>query len=376
MHFTKRKVVTVALAVCMLLPGCGFNETPATPTEQQQPVIEYLSVGDSFLRSNLKIKATLTDLSVTPNKKVKVELYVDKNGNGQGVIGVGSGVYDVLVSGDHIYVKVADNNYVRISDVTGRLISSTVNVVGTNDMLSLGFKLSGDVPVGYAARNGSLLIESQFGQSTNMFSPTAVNTDKAMTVSELTRYIADYNTDISVGVEKEDEGPGNDIDSDVKTFYVNSPYGVVIDGIVYSIGDTCNPSTYFAGGERPEGVLYSNTYKQDTRVDFVHISYLATNGRASFTTMSDYVQRIWSDADWGFLDLKSGMSEKQVKYLLGYKLSKADAEGWVAMDEELVVTRFANNTYYCELGILQIEVRMEDGFAEEIHVEQALNFRK
>lgn len=376
MRFTKRKVATVALAVCMLLPGCGFNETPATPPEQQQPVVEYLSVGDSFLRSNLKIKATLTDLSVTPNKKVKVELYVDKNGNGQGVIGVGSGVYDVLVSGDHIYVKVADNNYVRISDVTGRLISSTVNVAGANDMLSLGFKLSGDVPVGYAARNGSLLIESQFGQSTNMFSPTAVNTDKAMTVSELTRYIADYNTDISVGVEKEDEGPGNDIDSDVKTFYVNSPYGVVIDGIVYSIGDTCNPSTYFAGGERPEGVLYSNTYKQDTRVDFVHISYLATNGRASFTTMSDYVQRIWSDADWGFLDLKSGMSEKQVKYLLGYKLSKADAESWVAMDEELVVTRFANNTYYCELGILQIEVRMEDGFAEEIHVEQALNFRK
>ena len=377
MNDCKKKAILASIIVTTLLSGCGTiagNDNVAP--QPQTPVIEYLSVGDSFLKSNLKIKSTLTDMSVTPSRTIKVELYVDKYGNGQGVIGIASGVYDVIVSGDHLYVKVADNNYVRVSDVTGRLVSSAVNVVGATDMVSLGFRLSGAVPVGYAARNGSLIIETQFGQSTNTFNATPVNTDKVMTLSELSKYIADYNTDISVGVEEKDDGPGNNIESDVKTFYLNSPYGVQIDGRTYSIGDTCNPSTYFGEEERPEGVLYSNTYKQDKRVDFVHISYLATNGRASFTTMSDYVQSIWSNADWNFLDLKNGMTDKDVKYLLGYKLGKSEQETWSPMDEDFVFLRYADNVYYCELGILKIEIRMASGFAKEIYVEQALNFKK
>ena len=374
----KQIVVAGALSLSTILSGCSlpYNNTSEQPPVQQQPVIEYLSVGDSFLRANLKIKATVTDVTVTPSRSLKFELYVDKNGNGQGMMGLGDRVYDVIISGDNLYVKVADGNYIRISDVTGRLVRSDAKLSGATDMVSLGFSLSGTTPVGYTSRTNSIVVDTKFAQSSNTFATTAVAESQTMTIPQLAKYIADYNTDISVGVDQKEETPGNDIEISDKTFYVNSPYGVMIDGKVYSIGDTCNPSYYFGEDDVPHGVLYSNIYKQDTRVDFVHYSYLATNGMAMITTLKNYVQRIWSDADWKFLEIEKGMDSKEIGKLLGLKLTKEEQETWTPMAEGLTVIKSAADIYQCELGILKIEIRMVSGKASEIYVEQTLNVRQ
>lgn len=364
----KRKILCFALAatLLMLLTSCGKTQTP-NPVSSELP--EQETIGDVFLSSNLKIKSSITDHSVNPKRVVTVELYVDSEGDGQGLLGFGDLVLDVIVVKDKMYVVVDTGVVVGITDITGRLVFSDTEFSAQADMEAMGFTLdANEIPVTYGARKGTTSVETQYAQSVNDFETASVIASSDMTLLDAVSYIMDYNAEKEVNVEApEEEEPVND-------FYINSKYGVTIDGKVFSVGDTCNPETYF-NNATPEGLLHTYEYNEDTRVDFEHVSYLSSTGRTVFVLTSNYVQSITTDADFEFLGIKPGISDKELKRLLGYKLTKKDMETFVPIDDSLVVNNFKSSTYYCTVANLSVEFRIEKSVLKEIYIEQKLDFK-
>lgn len=326
------------------------------------------ALGDVFLTSNLKIKSIVTDYSVSPQREITVELYVDSEGNGEGMLGFGDVVCDVYVVKDVLYIVVDKDIVISVNDITGRLTASADDLAGKEDLTTVGFRVAGGVPIEYNAKLGNLNVTTNFAQSTNTFTATSLATDNVMDFASAIKYIVEYHDDKASTVETPDDG------KEVQSFYLQSKYGVTIDGGLYSVGDTCNPSTYFAG-RMPEGILTSTKYKQDEKVDFLHVSYITDTGRSSIITTSNYVQAIESSAQFSWLGLEQGMDPKELKLLLGYKLSKKEAEGWEPIDPDLTVNDFKKNTYYCTLGVLNIELRCSTNAGlESIYLERPLDY--
>lgn len=339
----------------------GGSNSPTTGTITQ-------ALGDVFLNSNLKIKSVLQDMSIAPAREIIVELYVDAQGNGEGMLGFGDIVCDVRVVKDVLYIIVDDDTVVSVNDITGRLTSSADDLSGINDLTTVGFKVVGDVPIEYSAKLGNVSMVTSFAQSTNTFEATTLATDNVMSFASAINYIIEYNSDKAGLVDSGEDS------KDVQSFYLNSPYGVTVDGGLYSVGDTCNPSTYF-GGRTPEGLLTSSKYKEDAKIDFLHVSYISETGRSSVVLTSDYVQAFETSAQFTWLGLDKGTDAKTLKYLLGYKLSKKDLESWSPIDPELQVIDYKSNTYYCTVGSLKIELRCSSSAGlESIYIERPLDY--
>lgn len=367
------RIAGIVLATVSLttLCGCGKglddsgqSNTPTVSTEQ----VSYL--GDVFLESNLKIQSTITDTSVDPSRSCTVELYVDGDGDGQGLLGFGDQVLDVRVVNDMLYIIVDQTTVVGVTNITGRLVFSDTTLAGYDDLATVGFTLdAAGTPIQYAARQGTTNVSTRYAQSVNSFDTASVTATTTMGFNEAIVYIMDYLSEQQVSVESPEENP------EVKDFYIGSEYGVAIDGTVFSIGDTCNPSTYF-NGLTPEGLVDSFTYRQDERVDFTNASYISNTGRTVFTLMGNYVQAIQTTADFSFLGIEKGMSANDLKYALGYKLTTKQMETWEPIDPDLVVTGNKSQDYYCTVGNLYVEFRCTKNVLTEIYIEQTLDFKR
>lgn len=355
----------IILVFILVFSGCsrGTEEIPAeTPVKSE-------TVGDRFLKSNLKIQSSVVDTSTSPETTYIFELYVDSDGNGQGLIGLGEKVLDVVISDDVLYILLDNNVVVGITDITGRLVFTGLDLAGESDLSLMGFTVdSKSVPIEYSARQGSLVVNSNYAQSVNTFEATSISATKMLDFKSAITYILDYMSSEEVSVDPEETKVP------VVDFYIQSEYGVEIDGTVYSVGDTCNPATYF-NGQTPEGILGSYEYKQDTRVDFQHISYLSNSGRTVFTVTGNYVQAIQTTASFKFLGVSSGLDEKELKSLLGYKLSKSEQESFKPLVPGLSVTNVKSSVYYCTLGALNVEFRCEGGVLSSVYVEQRLDYK-
>lgn len=367
MRLVKRLLCIIfCLLFLMLLPACGAREGNQEDTPNTVEVVQPQALGDVFLNSTLKLKSTIVDSSISPAREITVELYVDSTGSGEGMLGFGDTVCEVRVVRDVLYILVDSGVVVTISDVTGRMVSSQTSLEGISDLTTAGFKVVGGTPVEYNAKLGDLTISTVFAQSANTFEPATLSTDNVMTFKDAINYIIDYNSQAGSAVTTEEE-------NEVISFYLNSPYAIEIDDGVYSIGDTCNVSTYF--GERtPEGILTSNRYKEDQRVDFTHVSYISETGRSSFTLITNYVQAIETSAQFTWLGLSKGMDTKYLGNLLGYRLSKKDTEGWTPIDEKLVLKDFRSNTYYCSVDSLNVELRCNSYGLDSIYIERPLDY--
>lgn len=362
------RFLCIVLLFAVLVSGCA--PTTANPVES---VIEThsnsVTLGDQFLRSNLKVKSTITDTSVSPASTYTIELYVDSDGDGQGLIGFGDKVLDVIVSSDILYLIINDTTVVGVTDISGRLVFSDLVLAGETDLSLLGFTVdAASTPIEYNSRQGSLIISSQYARSVNTFDAVSITSTKMLDFKSAMTYILDYMASEEVVIDPEETVVP------VVDFYINSEYGVEINGNVYSVGDTCNPSTYF-NGQTPEGILDSYEYKQDTRVYFQHISYLSDSGRTVFTVTGNYVQAIQTNTSFKFLGVSSGLDEKELKALLGYKLSSSEQENFKPLVPGLSVINVKSNVYYCTLGALNIEFRCEKGVLSSVYVEQRLDYK-
>lgn len=359
--------------MCVLLTalvGCSRGVSSETPMPAESSET-YVTPGDVFMASNLKIRTDITDNSGAEPKSYVVEVYTDKNGNGQGLISIGDLVLDVRVVNNDVYVVVDSGVVVRLTDISGRMIFTETAVSGSTDLETLGFELDPNgFPLSYSARSGTLVLNTKYAQSTNEFTPASIvaTTDKKFV--DAIKYILDYLADSAVsGVEVEPTT------SPVSDFYIESNYGVIIGDKLFSVGDTCNPSTYFFE-QTPEGIMLSHAYRLDERLDFTHVSYISETGRTVFTLMGNYVQAIQTTATFSFLGIEKGISTDELEYKLGYKLSKDEVETWTSLDEKLSVVEVKNNVYYCALGNLSVEFRCKNRILTEIYVEQALDFKR
>lgn len=369
MHNWKLFVLSAGLLGVCTLAGCSGKSPPA---QSDNPAIVQTQqeLGDVFLESNLKIKSTITDLNATPSRSITFELYVDSEGDGSGLLGFGETLCDVIVSNNNLYVVVDANNVVQVTDLTGRMVPTTLNLAGQGDLTAIGFTVRDGTPLSYDGKDGNLIINTVFGISTNTFDPQSVTASNSFTLTGTLDYIVEYNAAKKATAEQADEGKPEVVD-----FYNNSKYGVTIDGTVYSLGDTCNPSTYFRGAT-PEGLVTSTEYKEDTRVDFQHVSYLSPDGRTVFTVTDNYVQAIQSTANFEFLGIARGADFKALKKQLGFSLTKKDLETWEPIDEDIVPVSSKSKCHAIQLGDYYIEFRSTDNQTlSEIYVEQLLDFK-
>ena len=364
---SKKLYKALPLAALVLLSGCK-DKNPTV--EQQSGVVQSTTYGDAFLAQSLKCKTVLKDKTVSPYREIVLEYYVDGQGDGQGLIGFGDLVYELTLVNDVIYVHVDKDTgtILALSDITGHGVPRDAKIAGNNNLASEGFVVNGSAITGFTRKTDVLEITTQYASSTHTFNPASITATEQLPAASAAVYIMDYNSAANSG---DAENPTETV---VEDFYARSPVGVTIEGEVYSVGDTLNPSTYFKG-LTPEGILTSSVYKEDTRVDFLYNSYISTTGRSVFVTNSNYITAINTTADFEFLGVAKGTDSKTLKSLLGYKLSSKEMESWTPIHEALTVKEFKNNTYYCSLGNLNVEFRLERGQAlAEIYIEQVLNF--
>jgi len=301
-------------------------------------------------------------------------MYVDGDGSGEGLIGFGDTVLDVRAVANDLYILVDDTHPVKISDVTARGYFSSVQTSDIGDMRGVGFSFVSDFPTGFEGRQGTLTVSTQYAQSSNTYTAARISDENTMDLVSAINYAIDYLSD------KADESTGGNGGSSsdaqatgVETFYVNSDYGIEIDGQVYSIGDAINYDDYFQD-LMPSGILNSYKYKEDERIDFTHVSYTGAVGQLTVTELSGYVQGLQTNTDFKFRGFEKGMTSKEVKWGLGYKVSAKDAESHPVFDSNIVVDGFKKNTYFCHVGDLNVELRMSKDVLSEIYIEQNLEF--
>lgn len=363
------RIGNIVLVITLLVVMVSCSSPGNDASSNKEPTVQVTSLGDSFLSSNLKIKAEVIDRSLDPQRKIDIELYVDSDGDGQGLVGFGDTVIDVVVVSDMMYLVDDSGIVIGITDISARMLFYDVDITGQDDLTGFGFTCdSKGLPVSYSARRDNVSVDAQYAQSVNTFDTFSVAASTSLPLCEAVTYVIDYNTKTDPVVDEEVDTPN------VEDFYINSRYGVTIDGLTFSVGDTCNPSTYFHG-LTPEGLLTSSEYKEDTKVSFQHVSYLSSTGRTVFVLASNYVQSITTNANFEFLGINSGISDKDLRTLIGYRLTSAERENFIPLDSTLSVDSYKDSTYYCTIQNLKVEFRMEKSLLKELYIEQELDFK-
>lgn len=334
---------------------------------------------NSFLHTGFKIKATLTPQVMSTFDQVIFEVYIDKNGNGYGLCGYKDNVYDVVISSDRVYIKVDANIVAHISDLTGHMIPTTLEY-DNNNMGEKGFSLLNGIPVSFKGSTNDLLYSNVYQASDAVFDEVIVSEDNSMTTIGFINYILDYKGSVYISPQTPDTGVTTDTNNpthipDKESFWNNYAVGVKIHETIYSIGDYCNPNTYFEDS-KPSGIVPSYAYNKDSLVEMLHISYKSSDGETGFMLTDGYVQAIYTTSPFLFVDIYSGMDRKELRDTLGVGLSKKQLETFAPMIEGLDNVKSKGNGYtmtYNDLTIT-IEVSGKTNTVTSIKIEKYLDF--
>ena len=320
--------------IAVALSGCSKQEEPP-PIEE--PVTPELRYGDIFLQSGFKIRAILTPQDVSTLDPLTFEVYVDSKGNGNGLVGYKDGVYDVIIANDKVYITVGQNTVINLTTLTGHMVPSSLDLSGVSDMNALGFTIYNDAVVAFKANVGNVIYDVTFTGSDATFEPTTVAAGNTMELNDVISYILDYEA--TLHVSQEEQTP----EVVKESYYNKADEGVTIHGVVYSIGDYCNPDTYFEG-INPSSFVPEYAWNKDDKVEFLHTSYISSDGKTEFVTTEGYVQMIRTTAVFEFLGMKTGDNYKELATRLGLDLKKADVESYKPIREGLVATKGKSNT--------------------------------
>lgn len=343
----------LSLLLCFCLTGCGKESVTDGPVTPPSPV-NVPTQGETFLASGLKIKAIITPQAAATLDPLTFEVYVDGAGNGTGLVGYKDEVYDIVISEDKVYVQIAESVAIEVTDVTGHMIPTDVDVASSKDLASLGFTMLAGKPSAYRTTTNDCLFDVTFGSSDATFDATTIAYGNTMTVTDLITYILSVQ---SLGYTVEGDNNADPIEPEKGSFWNNSVTGINIHDKVYSIGDFCNPSTYYEG-LTPEGITPSYAYNGDNKVEFRHINYQSSDGRTSFMISEGYVQAISTTCEFQFLEVYKGMPVADLKPILGIGLKKAELEEFKPMIEGLEVVKSSGSSgYTLKLGDMTILIK-------------------
>lgn len=345
-----QRILLPCMLLLTLLAGCK-EDTPAHPT--QPSASSAVSAGNSFMQSAFKIRTEVKTKASVSSDPLIFEVYVDAEGDGNGMVGYRDNVYDVYLVGGEIYVVVSDGTTVHITDLNSHMVPSSLNLTQSSDLKSLGFALLDNVVVSYNGGTEDTDIVSKYESSVSTFEPVAISQSNGMTTGELLKYF--FNKAGTVYTE-----PTTPVVTEPPrtSFYTNSASGITIHDVVYSLGDFCEPYTYF---ERmiPQGINTRDEWKEDTKVTFTYVSYISRDGSTTFMTTDGYVQAINTTSEFTFLDdIKHGMSDDDLKVLLGIGLKKDALETFEPIREGFTAAK-ASHGYTCTYGDMTIELELD-----------------
>lgn len=343
-------VAAVLLLLCVLT-GCEQDTHNSVPPRPETPAPT--AAGDTFLSSGFKIRSEIKPKSSVSSDPIIFEVYVDGQGNGSGLVGYRDNVYDVYLVGREVYVVVTDGTAVHVTDLTAHMYPTSVSVTGAGDLKSLGFSMISDSVVNYTGGNDSVDMVSQYEKSISTFEPVAISQSNNMTCVELLKYFFD-----NANAGFVEPNVSESIPPERTSFYVNSAFGVTIHDTVYSLGDFCEPYTYFEG-MIPQGINTNSGYREDEKVIFTYVSYLSRDGSSTFMMTDGYVQAISTTSDFTFLEvITRGMDSQELERLLGIGLKKDEIEEFVPIREGLIAEK-SRSGLTCTYGDMTIELEVD-----------------
>lgn len=335
-------VLLIIAMFCSLLCGCDQQSPGVTQSPGVAEIPGGIGIsGTVFLQKGYQVKMEVTPKKADSMDPMIFEVYVDNAGNGKGMLGYKDDVYQVVVLKDKVYVQIAANTVASISDLSGHLVPSSLKLDTVSDIGAVGFSEGESNLLNFRYVNADASYSGIFMENNTVQTVTSVSSGNTMTMNAFITYILNN----SQGLYIDPSVLGSQAPDVVKeSFYNENWMGIEIHGQVYSIGDYCNPTTFFEESV-PEGIIPSYAYKGDERVELQTISYISQDGRTSFMTTEGYVQSISTSSPFKWLSFESGMSADEVKYAVGYKLGKKDQETWKPVAEGLECIGYAKNVY-------------------------------
>ena len=348
--------LTLFSFIAIALTGCSKQEPPVDSSITQGPVQQEVYHGDVFLQSGFKIKAVLTPQAVSTLDPLTFEVYVDAKGNGNGLVGYKDGVYDVIITNDKVYITVGSNTVINLTTLTGHMIPSSVVLNGVSDLKSLGFTLHNDTVIAYKASIEDVIYDVTYSPSDTTFESTTVAAGNAMALNDVISYILDYEANLHV--------TSTDTPEEVvkESFYNKADEGVKIHDVIYSISDYCNPDTYFESIQ-PSSLVPEYAWNKDDKVEFLHITYISSDGQTEFVTTEGYVQTIRTTAVFNFMGLTSGMTYDEVAAILGVKLKKQEMETFKPLREGMIAVKSKSSSGSIEVSYKDLSILF--GFNKE-----------
>ena len=352
------KLSVPLVIMCLSFSGC-FTHNESNPGEASSDLPPAQEDNVNFSNSGFKIRMTITSPRVKSDEALVFEIYVDKSGCGRGLLGFKDDVYDLIISEDKVYVRVENNLFIYLNEITGHMISSSISVNSETKLSDLGFEyVTGEV-FKYNRTVGELSFDGVFQVNDDTFEHILISDDNPMTIEVFINTVSSADIQ-SPSEDVEDTGDDSNStgEEDNDSYYVNSNTGIEVHGKVYSITDYCNTSTYFEG-QTPEGIVPEYILREDSRVELLHISYISTDGKFKVATTDGYVQAISTTTSFNWLGLSSGMNREELERKLGINLKKGDADNYVPVIDGITAKKSKDNGYICEYGNLTIALKMD-----------------
>lgn len=365
----------VGIATAILLGATGCKD-------------ENIGAGTEFLTGAYKIKSVLEIKS--SGDTVTLECFVDGDGDGEGLLSYAEGVYDVGINGDQIFVKVNDGLTVALTGITGHFVIPDSMMAGAKniaDLSAYGFTVADNKIVGYSKNADTYSVSSQYSTSTTEFDSKSYSTSRDVTPVALVGLLSEQQDTVSTGsalvtaeneeVPEEEERGAEEREriEKLESFYNNFSSGVQIANQIFSIGDTCNPATYYFD-EIPEGITQKKEYSRDERITVDYVSYLSKEGKTVFSVVGGYVRSIYTTCPFTWCGINSTMSKEELEAYIGDDLSDKEKEetGFSIPFKGLEYTDKKGKQYYFEISDLTAELTLDGDAISSLYVRRTLDF--
>lgn len=313
-----KKLVLLLIPLSIALQsGCSIENAPVSSTQSGSYVSEQKE-------DRLRVKSSITFSDTS------IELDYNLNGgHGSGLLKHGDNIYRVVIYDYVIFVEIMTNTFYSIDDLT-----YTCKLLNADNERS-AVNSNGDIA--YTGNYKGISVVTSYTNITTSVDELPVVSRYSKSLSELINEIKDYESIVDyedIVSSKDDEAT-----EVVKTsFYSNSEYGITVDGLLMSLNDYCNPMDY-KQDYLPEGIVPQKVLDGDNTVEYLHVSYLASNGKITLKTLDGFVKSIEVTGSFSFLNIKESTTLNELKYLLGVNLKSSEKIDWSPIKGDPTVTK-------------------------------------
>lgn len=291
-----KNIFLIPIIGSILLTGCST----------EQPKEEITTYNFSNVAHKIK-----SDIILNNEDTYLFEGYISPAGEGNGVLKHGETVYNIIISGYKLHLIADDENIIELSDINHYFADTEPNGDLTY-LNSIGFSFMDSYLYSYQSPNTqistpnstpTIQYSTYYANHYDLIESTPITPTTSLSIHELDAFLIELTT------PKEEEPP-------ITTQYINSPNGVKLDNIIYSIGDTCEPNTYL-NNLTPESISTKKKYKGDEPILLNYISYISPTGRSTVTTLNNQVVSFHSTDNFEWHGIKPNMTYQDLKLYLG-----------------------------------------------------------